>query len=38
VKSDERKIDWSVPPSTGKHVWRDGETPNLKALARTGTR
>jgi uncharacterized protein YjbI with pentapeptide repeats len=34
VKTDERSIDWAVPASTGKHLWRDGEAPNLDALAR----
>jgi hypothetical protein len=27
-------LTWSVPESTGKHLWRDGQPHDLKALAR----
>jgi hypothetical protein len=27
-------LKWYLPQSTGKHLWRDGETHDLKALAR----
>lgn len=34
VKTGGRNFEWSIPASTGEHLWRDGETPRLDALAR----
>lgn len=28
------EVNWTVPASTGKHLWRDGKPHDLKALAR----
>jgi hypothetical protein len=34
VLEGEHKLQWMEPESTGKHLWRDGQTPDLKSLAR----
>ena len=34
VTDGEHRLQWQVPESTGKHLWRDGQTPDLKSLAR----
>ena len=33
VSKDGRRLEWSIPESTGKHLWRDGRPHNLMALA-----
>jgi hypothetical protein len=33
VKTDQQKLEWSVPASTGQHLWRDGQPHDLKPLA-----
>jgi hypothetical protein len=35
IKRDQRGLEWSVPRSTGRHLWRDGQAPNLDALTRS---
>jgi hypothetical protein len=35
VNTAERKIEWSVPASTGQHLWRDGQAHDLQSLARS---
>lgn len=35
VAKQGRNLDWHVPPSTGKHLWRDGQVHDLDPLART---
>lgn len=34
TKTDEYRLDWSIPASTGKHLWRDGQPHNLNSLLR----
>ena len=33
IKQGERSLEWSVPPSTGRHLWRDGQAPNPNPLS-----
>jgi hypothetical protein len=34
VKSPKQQLTWTVPPSTGQHLWRDGQPHDLKPLER----
>jgi hypothetical protein len=34
IRTEDRMLEWFVPAGTGKHLWRDGQPHNLKALAR----
>ena len=33
VLTDDRQLTWTVPASTGMHLWRDGQPHDLKPLA-----
>ncbi len=34
VKAANRDLQWNVPTSTGRHLWHDGEAPDLGPLAK----
>jgi hypothetical protein len=34
VKTPDRNLAWSVPNAGGRHLWRDGQLHDQKALAR----
>jgi hypothetical protein len=33
-KAETRLLEWDTPPSSGKHVWRQGKAHDLRPLAR----